>query len=364
MSQDISSRARFDHVRYAQVWEDADVLMAGLRIRPGESVLSIGSAGDNALALLTADPGSVVALDLSKPQIMCILLRVAAYRTLTYSELLELMGSRSSTRRGALLDRVLKASGVDERCAQFWDSQREAVVAYGVGGVGKFERYFRIFREKVLPLVHSGTTVDALLCDRPHADRARFHDARWNNWRWRLMLKAFFSRAVMGRLGRDPAFFTHAEGSLPDQVAARTRHALVELEPHRNPYLHWILKGHHGAALPLALREEHFVTIRARLDRLEIAQSTLESFAGRRFDAFNLSDLFEYLDPAGFEALYGALLDMANPGARLVYWNMMAPRSAPVKFEDRITRETALAKRLHVSDKAFFYSNLVVERVR
>ncbi|WP_332711942.1 DUF3419 family protein [Pelagibacterium mangrovi] len=364
MSKDISQRARFDHVRYAQVWEDADVLVQGLRIRSGESVLSIGSAGDNALALLTADPASVVALDLSAPQIMCIRLRIAAYRALTHDQLLELMGSRESTWRGELLDLVLKAPEIDADCASFWDGQRDAVLRHGVGGVGRFEHYFEIFREKVLPWVHSQASVDGLLAERAPAEREKFYRARWNNWRWRLMLKAFFSRAVMGKLGRDPAFFTHAQGSLSDQVARRTRHALVELDPSQNPYLHWILKGRHGAALPLALREEHFQTIRDRLDRLEVVQSTLESFAGRSFDAFNLSDLFEYLDPAGFEALYGALIDMARPGARLVYWNMMVPRSAPPRFEDRIVRETELARRLHDKDKAFFYSNLIVERVR
>src|SRR5690606_28372250 len=151
MSGDISSRARFDDVRYAQVWEDADVLVEGLRIRPGDHVLSIGSAGDNALALLTADPASVVALDLSAPQIMCIRLRVAAYRTLSHPELLELMGSRPSDRRDALLDRTLKET--DRACAEFWDERREAIRACGLGGVGKFERYFRIFRETILPLV-------------------------------------------------------------------------------------------------------------------------------------------------------------------------------------------------------------------
>jgi hypothetical protein len=43
---------------------------------------------------------------------------------------------------------------------------------------------------------------------------------------------------------------------------------------------------------------------------------------------------------------------------------MMVPRSAPPRFEDRIVRETELAQRLHDKDKAFFYSNLIVERVR
>ena len=47
----IAATARFDIIRYAQVWEDADVLVTALRGPPGRSFLSVCSAGDNALAL-------------------------------------------------------------------------------------------------------------------------------------------------------------------------------------------------------------------------------------------------------------------------------------------------------------------------
>ena len=44
----IEDRAAFDFVRYANCWEDADVLCEALRARPGIRALSIASAGDNA----------------------------------------------------------------------------------------------------------------------------------------------------------------------------------------------------------------------------------------------------------------------------------------------------------------------------
>ncbi len=57
--------ADFSLIRYAQCWEDADVLVKGLDIQPGARCLSICSAVDNTLALLTRDPAQVLALDLS-----------------------------------------------------------------------------------------------------------------------------------------------------------------------------------------------------------------------------------------------------------------------------------------------------------
>jgi len=74
----------------------------------------------------------------------------------------------------------------------------------------------------------------------------------------------------MGRMGRDKAFFEHVEGSPAQHVARRIRHAAVDCDPADNPYLHWILKGTHGDALPMTWRAEHYAVIKARLDRLDM----------------------------------------------------------------------------------------------
>lgn len=92
-------------VAYAQCWEDADVLLAGLEVRPGDRCLSIASAGDNTLALLARAPAQVLAVDVNPAQIACLELRAAAYRELEHDELLALVGSRPSARRAALYRR-------------------------------------------------------------------------------------------------------------------------------------------------------------------------------------------------------------------------------------------------------------------
>jgi S-adenosylmethionine-diacylglycerol 3-amino-3-carboxypropyl transferase len=359
---EIAARAAFDLIRYGQVWEDADVLLAGLRVKPGETVVSIASAGDNALALLTADPGRVIAIDLSQAQINCLELRRGAYRALDHQGLLELMGSRPSSRRGSLLDAALAAVPDAVRNADFWQDRRAEILVHGLGGIGKFESYFRLFRTRILPLVHSRRTIMGLLEPRAPEERRRYFDRHWNTWAWRALLRLFFSRAVMGRLGRDPSFFTFAEGSLAAQVAAKTRQALTVQDPSCNPYLAWILTGTHGRALPLALRPEHFETIRGRLHRIELLRAPIETFvrSGEKADAFNLSDIFEYMSEPAFEVLLAELLKSANPGARLVYWNMMVPRTVPEGQAGILARNVALENELKPIDKAFFYSDLVV----
>src|SRR5262249_26242970 len=150
----------------------------------------------------------------------------------------------------------------------FWD-ERPDLIAAGIGSVGKFEHYFRIFRERVLPLVHSRGRVRELLRAKPREERHGFYDRRGDNKGWGLVFCLFFFRKVMGLLGRDPEFFRYVEGSVPERILQRVEYALTELEPAENPYVHWILTGRYGSALPAALREENFEPIRRNLDRLQ-----------------------------------------------------------------------------------------------
>jgi S-adenosylmethionine-diacylglycerol 3-amino-3-carboxypropyl transferase len=371
MTTEAATRADFTRIRYAQVWEDADILLAALEVQPADTVVSIASAGDNALALLGAGAARVVALDLNPAQLACLELRVAAYRELTHAELLVLIGSRPGTpaQRAGLYQRCRGRLGPAVR--DFWDGQPEAV-AGGIGGAGKFENYFRLFRTRMLPLVHRRATVEALLRGGTLAERERFYAECWDTWRWRLLFKVFFSRFMMGRLGRDPAFFKYVAGSVADRILSRAKHALTTLGPAANPYLHWILTGTHGAALPWALRAENFEKIRQRLDRLEWHELTLEAYLERehasgatvRVDKFNLSDIFEYMSEASTAALLARLADASRPGGRLAYWNMLAPRRRPESLAHRLQPRDDLAAALFAQDKAFFYSAFVVEEVR
>src|SRR5690606_14065410 len=149
---DIAARATFDMVRYAQVWEDADILVAALRPKAGDTVVSIASAGDNAFALLAEGADRVIAVDLNPAQLACVRLRAEAYRVHTHEEFLELMGSRASGRRSHLLEGAAARLSAEDQ--KFWAAQKDAVVRFGLGGIGKFERYFRTFREWVLPFIH------------------------------------------------------------------------------------------------------------------------------------------------------------------------------------------------------------------
>lgn len=364
MSTEAAQRADFSRIRYAQCWEDADILLGGLQITPSDTCLAIASAGDNALAMVGAGAKRVIALDLNPAQLCCLALRVAAYQTLSHHELLALIGSRPSEQRLALYQRCRAALAPDVQ--QFWDAQ-PALITAGIGAAGKFEEYFRLFRQRALPFVHGKQTVNRLLQGGERQVREQFYNQVWDNRRWHWLFQLFFSRRVMGLLGRSPAFFKYVEGSVAERILARTRYALTELDPADNPYLHWILTGTHDQALPWALREENFDRIRQNLDKLEWHCLTIEDFLVQEPDLvinkWNLSDIFEYMSPDNYQALLQQIVSVSSPDGRLAYWNMLAPRSRPPSMSHQLQPLTELSHSLFAQDKAFFYSAFVVEQV-
>jgi S-adenosylmethionine-diacylglycerol 3-amino-3-carboxypropyl transferase len=363
MNSEAVERPDFSEIRYAQCWEDADVLLEGLQPGPGKNCISIASAGDNTLALLAQGPARVLAVDLSAAQIASVELRAAAYRTLQHSELLALVGSTECSTRKKLYDACRPHLSV--HAAKFWD-ERGALIEQGIGDCGKFERYFRTFRRCILPLIHTRSTVACLLQAKSREQRIEFYERQWDNLRWKMMFRFFFSRQVMGVLGRDPEFFRYVEGSVADRILERIRYGFTELAPAENPYVQWIMTGQHNGVLPFALREENFEAIRRNLDVLELRCCALEDglMDEGEFDCFNLSDVFEYMSLDAYESLLRRIIVSSRPGARLVYWNMLAPRRRPETLASRLDSLTELSKSLFARDKACFYSALVVEQLR
>lgn len=356
----IARRARFDFVRYASVWEDADVLCEALApVAPGGRLLSIASAGDNVLALLTLDPAEVVAVDLNPAQLACLELRIAAFRGLDDAGILAFLGVTPDRDRISTYQRL--RPHLSDPAARFWDGQPEAI-RDGVIHAGKFERYLRTFRRWLLPLVHPEPRIRALIAERTLEERREFYRSEWDTRRWRALFGLFFSRAVLGRGGRDPAFLEQVRGPVAGPLLERTRYALTELPTHTNPYLTHLVSGSYGrGALPRYLRPEWIPVIRERLDRIRILPGAVDAVDAGPFDGFNLSDIFEYMSPEEHEGAYRSLAARAAPGARLVYWNLLARRVCPRPGPARPLMELSAA--LHARDRAWFYGALHVDEV-
>lgn len=360
----IADKADFARIRYAQCWEDADVLLAASEISMSDTCLSIASAGDNTLALAGAGASRVIAVDLSPAQIACLHLRIAAFRTLNHGEVLELLGAALSHRRGYLYRRCRDTLPAESRA--FWD-RHIRFIERGVLGRGRFERYLATFRRVILPLLQRRVHIERLFELETEAERREFFERHWDTRRLDLIGRIFCGRPLLGRFGRDPAFTRFADEPVWTSLRRRLPEALVIQRPADNPYLQWILTGRFASALPWSLRPENFEAIRDNLSSIETYCGPIEELLGvlpdNSVDACNLSDIFEYVPAESYERLLGALVRVGAPGCRLVYWNVVTERRRPESMRNLLACKDQLAGRLHRQDKAFFYRRLIVEEV-
>ncbi len=350
---------------YAQCWEDPLLLRAALHIQPTSRVLSIASGGCNSLDLALAGAQEIVAVDLSQPQLAVTELKMAG-ADLDYPDFLILLGLAEG--EAWPLYQYLRPQ-LSDGARDFLDDSADRFET-GLLFSGRFEQYLARFRTQVLPLVHSKKRIAQLLEPKSLADQRRFFDEHWNTWRWRGLFRLFFSRFVMARMGRSKAHFAQVQGKVADRLLARTEHVLTALPTATNPYLQWILTGrfHDLDFSHSYLSETGHGQLQQVRERVRLVHGSLGEVLGKaqpdRFDAFNLSNIGEYLSEKEFESLYTALLAGANPGAHLAYWNLFVPRERPACLADQVIPLKEIGNALLQEDRAFFYSAFRVEKVK
>lgn len=358
-------------IRYSQCWEDASLLLDTLKVGGGDVVVSIASAGDNTLALLSESPERVLAVDLSPAQLYLLEFKATCFRYLSYSQTLTLLGVKSEDKvtaglkdlRWRLYQKIRPYLSSD--CAGYFDS-RQAVVQMGVNHSGKLESYFALFRKLILPLVHNKETISTLFADKSDLEREQFYKT-WASPSYRLLCKMFFSKPVLRLLGRERCFFDYASDSLSNFVASATRNHLLSSASSDNPYLHYILTGGYDDVLPHYLKPQNYQSIKDNLDRLDIVQGSLTEVLAQlpagTVSAFNLSDVFEYLDLESVARLTGEIVRVSRCGARVAYWNMLVDRHMEDFSDGQSSRQVVLEKDLPSCSTTFFYKRFIFERV-
>jgi S-adenosylmethionine-diacylglycerol 3-amino-3-carboxypropyl transferase len=363
MSSEILQRAKFSTIRYSQCWEDTDILLTALAPKSDDICLSIASGGDNSLALLTYAPKQVIAIDFNPTQIACLELKFFAYRELDYEEILTLFGVIDQPQERLNLYQKIHHH-LSKNSLDFWDNHPH-LIRQGINYIGKFERYLTLFRKRFLPLIHSPDQIEQLFNLETISEREQFYDQVWNNWRWQGLFKLFFSKFLLGKLGRDPSFFKYVDRDIATHLLNRTYYAMTQLNPSENPYLQWIALGNYQTALPYILRPENVVKIKENLDRFQWYCFALEDFLESPdippINCYNLSNIFEYMSMENYHKILEKIIKISPSYSRLAYWNLLAYRKSPSYLHDQIKPLTTLSETLYRQDKAFFYQGFIVE---
>lgn len=357
----LTDKVSFELIRYANCWEDADVLLKGLNPEEGKRFLSIASAGDNSFSLLVSNPELVVAVDVNRNQLFLVELKREAIRHLEYEEVLQFLGFRPCETRAELYKHIRQYLS-DETC-KYWDHHLDQLLN-GIIHEGKFERYFQLFAGKILPWIHTKKRVYELLAEKSGEEQEKYFVKTWNNWRWRFMFKLFFSKTIMGRYGRDPEFLKQVDVHVGKTIYNKASLHLKSRSAQRNFILNYNLTGDFGNLLPHYLEPHNYEKIKANLDRIHVFRGFAEDAIAQygNFDYMNLSNIFEYMSPELFKNTAKGLLNGLNSGGKLAYWNLMVTRSVAGQFSDEVKNNEQLSNELSAVDKGFFYQQFHIDQ--
>ena len=364
MGKEIQERAKFDKIRYANCWEDAELLLESFNIQPNSKCISIASAGDNSLSLLVKNPELVCAVDLSIPQIACSELKKYTIKNLDYETFLQFLGFKKCENRLEIYKSIETNLSLQSR---YYFEQNKVLIQNGIIHQGKFEHYFQLFANKIMPIVHNQKNLTELFLPKSVQAQKMFYYKTWNNWRFKALFKLFFNKFIMGRFGRDKEFFKYVDTAMISKnIKERTDRALRDVPAWNNPYVNYILLNNFDYALPHYAKEENFNVIKQNIDAIEIKTGTINEVAknyGVKFDCYNLSDIFEYMDESLFKNVAEQLLSRANKGAKFCYWNMMVDRRISEILPENFEYKKELSQSLYSKDRAFFYKNFIVDEV-
>lgn len=366
-NESIQEKIDLQIIRYSQCWEDPACLIGSLHINEDDDVLSITSGGCNTLALLLEGPRSVTALDFNPLQSFFLYLKMAAIQALDYQDFLEFLGVRESGKRGAYYEKLRPHLHEDAR--DWWDRNQETIHK-GVIRVGRYDQYLALFRQRVLPRIHSPKRIREALRPKSLSEQKDFYSRIWNNRRWRLTFRFFFGKTLLGRLGRDPAFFKYVKTqNVGENFLKRTEHVFTEIPLDTNYFVEYILTGEFrdpNKAHPY-LWERNYLRLRELLPRLRVVNAPLREFLNGQpegsFSKYNLSDSFEWMSQEEYESHLKAIVRSSRKDGRIAYWNLLVPRSHPDSMNDLFSLEQDLSESLLFQDRAFVYGRFVVERV-
>ncbi len=359
--------AWFNGLVYNQIWEDPKVDAEALQMVPNTRVLTISSAGCNALNYLINDPAAVTAVDLNHHHLALTRLKIAAVRYLPdYESLFAFFGCGDDPQNVDNFDRFI-APHLDESTRRYWHkpsglhSRRIEWFAHGF--------YKRSRLGRLLGLIHNalrtiGRDPRLLLQAKDQADRARVFDEVFAPLYENGVLKWIGASPLsVFSLGIPPSQHAHmetdAEGKLLEEYRKRTRRLICAWPIEDNCFAYQSLcrgydrKGRQG--VPDYLKPEHYEVMKSRAERIDTRlMSTIDALEAAdtgAFNAFVFLDSQDWMPPAVIERQWRAIARIAPVGSRVIF--RTAASGSPI--EGALPADLLCRFKYHREDSKRFY---------
>lgn len=350
-----------ERIRYSVSWEDPQLIQGALKIDERDTLVIITSGGCNVFNLLLHSPKEVISIDRNASQNYLMELKMRAVRELEYNEFFSFLGFRESKERVKTYQAM--RGGLSSEARMYWDA-RIYDIARGICHSGKFEKYVGIFRNRILPLIHSRKDLEKLFSFPSSALQKEYYDTRWDSRRWRWFFKFFFHRRLLQSFGRDSSLFTYSEEkNLGNYYLRKISEFFRAHELSGNYFLHYLFFGKYSSPFyPPYLEEKNFYFLKSRVHTVKLLTQDAGSFilgmSSKRVYKLSLSDIFESGTQEETEEFFAELSHRCALGTKICFWNNLVLRHP--QYSQNFIRSKELEDELKKREKIFFYSNFYV----
>ncbi|MGD9720179.1 MAG: DUF3419 family protein [Pirellulales bacterium] len=375
---------------YNACWEDPRLDREALGLSEQDRLLTITSAGCNALDYLLAGAGRVHCVDLNHRQNALLELKVAGIRRLEFDDFFRMFGlGRWSAARFAYRDVLRDELGPTSR--RYWDRHIDFFGGRGPrrsfyfrGTTGYFAWLMNGYVNRVSRL---RPHVDAMLAATEIREQQAIYDrVRPQLWRgfirWLLRRDATLALLGVPRLQRQQLERDY-QGGIARFIENCVESVFTRIPLADNYFWRVYLTGSYSpTCCPEYLKPANFERLRAGLvDRLTIHTNSVCRFLEEHPEPFTRFVLLDHMDWLGqhdqplLARQWRALLRRAAPGARVI-WRSGGTRCdhvhrLPVEWRGRrqplgelLQHHPALAARLHSQDRVHTYGSFYIADVQ
>jgi S-adenosylmethionine-diacylglycerol 3-amino-3-carboxypropyl transferase len=348
-------------------WEDPEMDRMALKIKPGDTIMTITSGGCNTLSFLLQDPSVIYTVDINPSQSYVIEFKITAIKYLEYQEFIGFTGLSPMDDRLSIYNRF--RDKMSEGAVKFWDYNSE-IIKKGLLINGRYETFVKLV-SRFVRLIEGSRRVNDLFIDRSPEDQKAFSQKEWDTGRTRFIFNAFFNKHILARRGLKADYFSFDDGSntFAESFFKRFRKVIMDVPVKGNYFLHLYLKGCYKSLqeVPDYLKEENFQTIKDRLDRIKIvtmdAQNWLPQMPSDSLNCFALSNICELMSLDDTLKLFREVIRTARPDSRICFRNLIIPREVPEELQDKIVKDVELTKKIFNTDRSFVYSKVAAYKL-
>ncbi|MCK4795993.1 MAG: DUF3419 family protein, partial [Spirochaetes bacterium] len=316
-------------IYYSQVWEDPASIRYALDITNSDVVLSITGAGDNVLNLLLDNPKQIIAIDTNKAQNYLLKLKIAAIKTLTYDEFINLFGIKiynyeSNNKinfdcRLSLFNKLVPYLDIETKT---FFLKNKSIVIKGIQNCGKLEKYLKFY----IKLFRIFFKIDFLNAYKSIKSIKNQIDIYNKNINENLLI--FINNLVINKF-----ILCLVKGIRSFKYVKNENFAKNLLEKFKTLFFNKSIKDNYFLssfflsayiypdALPPYLQKNNYNKLKNMVKKINIIDSGLLEYIKQipknSIDKFNLSNIFEWISENEFEEYLEHIYRISNNNARL-----------------------------------------------